>query len=795
MNKKLLINILFCLTLVLSLPITVPSQNIPNLPVDSRIKTGTLPNKINYYLSSNKTLTGIADFALVLKNDSLYNNCLDSLKQEVDKLLLPSNKLANRDFLGFVYDNDILPNRNGFVHITPDATKIVLPNVNTKQIDSILLSLTIILERLPSFEFKTSRNTRQFYSNEDVAILVSGDIDTKEVLSKLQTFSLMVPQYLPLKDTSSINKSAVETSFIEKNSNETSQSDKLEKSQNEFSYTFKRVPSNAMGTVQEAILQKLVGQLSFIVMDKFKRACEHFEVKAKDLEIKYLKSSDSSQNESLRFSVQADSLSREKAEEILKFVLSELYKGEITEDETELSLNYYLSQLYSKAYEKVVPNEYFIKKASSNFLYKANLSSPTQLYEYNIRRKFDRALERQILANFSSALLEKDSSIFASLEDSLGYYSTALKINANESQIKQQEKYYKKFPVRESKEPLSGGCIWTYKNGVKVVYKKADTHGRLFWSCNLNGGYSTSNQDVQPSLLAKDLSNPIIDSIPPQDLKYLIQRNDISFHTKLDYNKTILEGDAPSGKLDFLMNVLTAYFTRAQFENQDFFNQQFSKMNDACIVLVGDIEVETLKKALIPYIRVWETNPDIPFARVFPRQEVKPKRQVEKLLASEDGLSVEICSNINMTAENYYASAISYLVLRQYLSEIFNNKGVYFDLSWDISLDSNEELILGLYLDSNKYLNELNRALDDLKNIEISEIDLNFYKKHLSDRHAQIKGEPKFLMNVLVRRYVYIKDFETKYEEKIKSVNAVSVKKILNEISEGSRRITIKEKK
>ncbi len=42
-----------------------------------------------------------------------------------------------------------------------------------------------------------------------------------------------------------------------------------------------------------------------------------------------------------------------------------------------------------------------------------------------------------------------------------------------------------------SPEPVSGGEMWTFSNGMKVIYKKMPTSGRFSYSFMIKGGFST----------------------------------------------------------------------------------------------------------------------------------------------------------------------------------------------------------------------------------------------------------------------------------------------------------------
>ena len=57
----------FLCSVVLGFSISMPAQNLPALQKDASITKGELANGISYYLVTNSTMKGVADFALVRK--------------------------------------------------------------------------------------------------------------------------------------------------------------------------------------------------------------------------------------------------------------------------------------------------------------------------------------------------------------------------------------------------------------------------------------------------------------------------------------------------------------------------------------------------------------------------------------------------------------------------------------------------------------------------------------------------------------------------------------------------------
>ena len=81
-------------SVLLGISINVPAQNLPALQKDGSITTGQLSNGISYYLVTNSTMKGVADFALVRKGST------DTLAARAELSSLPHfNKTIPYKFL------------------------------------------------------------------------------------------------------------------------------------------------------------------------------------------------------------------------------------------------------------------------------------------------------------------------------------------------------------------------------------------------------------------------------------------------------------------------------------------------------------------------------------------------------------------------------------------------------------------------------------------------------------------------------------------------------------------------
>ena len=67
MTKKIIRIFIFAASVLLSASLSV-AQNVPPLPVDPSVTYGVLPDNISYYIVSNPTDKGFADFCLEARN-------------------------------------------------------------------------------------------------------------------------------------------------------------------------------------------------------------------------------------------------------------------------------------------------------------------------------------------------------------------------------------------------------------------------------------------------------------------------------------------------------------------------------------------------------------------------------------------------------------------------------------------------------------------------------------------------------------------------------------------------------
>lgn len=805
----------------------VTAQNLPALPQDSKISKGTFPNGVNYYVAASDRTASTAGFALVIKNsDSKQLDILDSQSRRL-------NGKSLRDFLGY---NDIASDGCGYVTASSDAIKIVLPEVqipNSTALDSLLLIVTDLTDRVLSMQ---DSDGGRLFANGDCAIIVAGDVNSKTVVEDLGAMQLMIPG-------SSIQKKAVDHPAV------AGMDPEYEDTPEGLTvaYSFDRIPDNLMGTIQYAMIRKMVGQMTAVLRDKMTRIAEAEEKPVPKLKVRYISSGDSPSAERLSFHVHSDSTDSNGAKAALMRGLYDMSEGRISKDEAVLSTKTYLRSLQRRAESGSRSNDEYISLCTSSFLYGTPLSSYEQLLSFNTSRPINDTLEMKILRRFSSAMTAKDTvlrsymlrervdstaesadtAVIAGVVGTAALlpesFSTMLDVNLNDTLLLPSAADRKKFSAKVRTEPLSGGEMWTFSNGVRVIYKRMQTNGKMYWNVSLNGGYGMiPAMDEQKAEMIPDIlkSRMRISGIPMDKFRYITQYQDVRIYPEVDFSVMSIVGESSTSSIDLFMKSLLGIVNDSSFDLTsvkdstfamsviDYMDSRFSRMNDGVIVVVGSEEPDGFRNRILPYIKAMRTSVAMPPRRIPHESEVRRSSTVVK--TDFDCMVTDMYADINLTAENYYASALAGMIVQKRLKSLLSDTGMDVNMYWKFSVRPSDCFRIKFYIERSEIsdgvvtscgeadslrisesYDAVRKFFDSFPEIKPSDSELAAFKKVLINNHKRMRNSPSYWRETLVRRYVDAKDFETKAEDRINAVTAAKVQNILSQMASGARIETV----
>lgn len=235
-----------------------------------------------------------------------------------------------------------------------------------------------------------------------------------------------------------------------------------------------------------------------------------------------------------------------------------------------------------------------------------------------------------------------------------------------------------------------------------------------------------------------------------------------------------------------------------------FFDSQFAKVNDGYLIFMGDIEEQTLLKALSRVLgnfncgKGFSSKPSTQYVMSSGETSILDEGEGDERMQ----LNISVSNMTSVSSDRYMAFEIARLALQKGLSRTLGDTGMYAEVKGDFEIYPMERLRLtvrcrpcnldGLPAGINpnvgwKVLKETRNAVTKVCRTPVSEEDLALYKKLLSSQMARKLGTPEDLSELTVLRYSSNRDFITKYADKLNAVTTQNVEEVLKLLSDGCK--------
>ena len=742
---------------VLGLSILLPlvtfslgAQPLPSLPAASGVVTGTLPNGISYFLVSNPSSKGRADFALVQKGparEDVSRSALAELPHFQGER--PYQFLAK---LGVGYDNF------GYIRSTEASTTFFFHDVPVDQAairDTALLLLFDISETCPY----------------EQALIVCGDVDKTVVRERMNVFSMMVTprERVPEPDPYEWNPSEVPVVRF-------SQAAQQEEATLTVRYSSPRTPREAMNTAQPLVTELFAQELGGIVRERLERVFREGNIPLAAASSQYRGSDRGPGAELYSFSVTTGRDDLLRATEAFGTVLGELDAHGASFREFQGAKDRFLSSLAPAT--AALSNGKWVEKCASAFLYGAGLSDPAYVTSFFTSRNIASQRELELFNDFVSALLDPSKALtlrYVSPSDRLddgalkeaftkGWSSASGGTVVREYGANQSDTLGLYVPKSKAKlkhtvaEPVTGGELWTFSNGMRVIYKRSTAvKGMFSYGFLLNGGFADVPDLAQGEggFIADMLAlNDIGGSTGASFLK-MLESNGISFTPSVSLTDFRIAGRAPSPRLQLLLKSLLT-LSRERAVNADaydyyrtcerlrlsmdrrqhdgihavvdsimcpdfrymagkrpsglsddlpqraakYFDGVFSSCNDGVLVLVGDLDPYMLKKVLPKYMggfmtgSMRSTRPQVEFNLRSGWSTYTVEAEDSAVGSGEPCITVAESAVLPFTPERYYSFRVAAMELRKHLAGALAGTGMYAEVSDELELFPAERLSL-----------------------------------------------------------------------------------------------------
>lgn len=531
----------------------------------SKITHGTLANGIAYYIVRNDVSKSCADFALVQKGNFARQSAQDALEHLPHfGDIRPYEYLASKG-IGYTI--------SGLASYSPAGVVYRFQNVpvqNSAVSDSLLL-MTFDLMQTSSME---------------QAVIVSGDIDPAKILDRMQTLSMIVSPRQPYSGPMEFAWDPCDSIIFECKRTPSYRLGRIE-----ATYYMQRVPSAEMNTVQPLIAQMFAGQTCDILERRIRAAFRDAGIPVGSISTRYRGSHESVYEERCAVAVTVDKDQLAQASRVLGEVASALDTLGVGRNEFSLIKNAAMARAAKKLPEGSGSNPSYVNKCIASYLFGASLAEDSARNAFFSQRILQTSQERTLLNSYISSLLDRDRNLilhytspdFLFSRDSLvGEFqkgwdesrarpartivdidSTRLEIHSRKVKIKLKSNV---------PDLVSGGQLWTFSNGLKVLYKKTGSGKKVNFGFLFNGGCgNTESFEMGELAFANDLFGMYeVAGIPAPLFQEYLRYKGIDLEGKIGLSDVRFTGSAPSSSIPTLFKAMHALSTSRKLDRREY---------------------------------------------------------------------------------------------------------------------------------------------------------------------------------------------------------------------------------
>lgn len=724
------------------------AQELPALGIAPEITRGELPDGIRYYVVTNPAQKGFADFALVQRG----------LREppEVRGALQELPHFGKRKPYRFLADHGVGYSEDGFISLPSDAALYTFHDVPTYE-ESVADSTLLML-----FDIAAAYRKPQ-------AVIVCGDIDARRLQERMELLSMMVP---------ALERNYKGTEYTWTPRDSVSLLMTLNTTEDVAAinaiFSTQRLPQEVMNTPQPLISRVYSDQLGEIVRTRVVRSFRNAGIPLADFQYRYTDSAMGPGDERHSFTVYTSARRLDAATRQFAAVLSSLDKDGTGAAEFRDTKARLISAAKRHAGGRRLTNREYLDKCVSSYLYGANLASEATLNDFIVRRRLDDERERELFNGFAQALLDSarnltlrydipergwsEKGILRSFNEAWAHPDPPEEYKANFGDTLSLFQPASKVRLRaETAEPISGGRLWTFSNGIKVIYKKMAGQGEFRYAMMLRGGVAgvPGLQAGESAFVGDMLPLSAVAGLNGSDFREMLLANGITMQQSATLSDLRITGLAPKAKLPLLLRALLSisdarqpgkaafdyyksgealridmealsprdvnslmdslmrpnyfYTDRKRTDRlrddlpqraEQYFASVFEKAGDGIFVFMGDLDEEVLKRELSRTLGDFRTQKKYAQRpRVDSRFATGSVTRMDESApgavgGGEIGVNVAMTAAIPFSMENYMSFKVACAVIRKKLTATLAEQGAFAELSDRLELFPSERLSL-----------------------------------------------------------------------------------------------------
>lgn len=793
---------------------------LPVFSLSDGVTHGQLASGIEYFLIPQTVNKGYADFALV------QLDAPDSAALRASLRDLPH--FRGRAPYRFLADAGIGYRKGGYLR-TFAGTAVYefhgVPVYRSEVADSLCLML---------MDMAAMNSGAQ-------ALMICGDIDADRTVRTLSVLSLTVPPaprdtprpalpvYHPLPYEFHVAPKQGFTDLC-------------------WEFRFPRLPAAQMNTPLPFVLRLYASCLTRILEPRIRSAFREAGVPLSGLEFRYRDSSDSPRYElfSLRMDCFPDDV--ERASVLTASVLASLCERGADPLEVEDAMAGSLhAQARIMAERPDRADEMALHRLVNYYLYGASLASPREVQAFFTRRQLSLSASTGLFNDFVRELLSP------AMDGSVGRQDYAYQRPDSNSLVLPKAR----VSLVSDRPAPEGGRRWTFSNGMKVISRPQAAGGRFHYAVSLPGGYNLVPElkEGEGPFVADLMELEEISGMRTGELRALLRGEGVRMKGSVSLEDFRLEGDAPADKYPLLFKTLMTmsrsleadstsftwfkackvlsvrsgrdidYLTDSvaiapylysplrdperltpslQKRAHSYFKRRFGAMNDALIVLTGDLDEAALKKYLCLHLGNFKCRHqrDRRVSMTVPMRSGSLSFAVPAERKGGESVNIAMYARMVLNRRNAMALRLSQVALEKELVRSLADKGLYAEVSARLELLPEEWVCLrvrcrpctpsglpeGVAPDgAGEAALALRAAVDRLKGGKIATQDLSAWKAALVRRIETLSEDPGFYISAVLSRNVSGKDFLTDYRQVIREIVAEDLQHVLATLYDGCR--------
>lgn len=541
------------------LALELAAQGLPTLGKASEITTGELPNGISYYIVSNKSLPGFADFAIVQPSRT------DRTGARNDLVSLPH--FERRKPWRFLAEHGIRYGERGYIQNLRDATVMRFADVPVFQgavYDSTLLMLMDLARR----------------SDYRQAVIVSGDVDVPAVRERLRLMSMTVSSRQPEPDDYIYHWRSQDSAVVTTSTGPIASIRVV--------YRSPRTEPEYMNTIQPLMSRMLADEFGIIYSRRIRAAFAAQGIPLAGCSFRYTGSDQTSGDEMFTLMVETSPEELDRATGIMAGVLSSLNSDGATAEEVSFARSSRTEAIIRDAGSIRMPNARYVDKCIWSYLYDASLADEASLGTFLTGRHLDLGRERELLNRYISAAVTVRRNIHIHARNTVrpqadSVYSVFVRGWHDGCTVKPEtpvpaDTTLLRTPSRKVKlrttatDAFSGSKMWTFSNGITVFFRKTAEKGSFHYGYMVKGGWTEiAGINAAESACAGDVL--ALEKVAIMSGDYwseLLEMNGITLKPEITVSDMRYTGSAPSNRLSLVLKAMLSMATASGPDTEAF---------------------------------------------------------------------------------------------------------------------------------------------------------------------------------------------------------------------------------